>query len=42
MDLADATLVALAERLNTNKVFSTDQHFRVYKIRDREPFNVVP
>lgn len=43
MDFADATLVALAEELDTNLVFTTDgRDFRVYRIRGRTAFRVVP
>jgi len=42
MDLADATLVVLAEELNTDLVFTVDRDFGVYRIRGRKPFRVVP
>ena len=42
MDLADASLVALAEALNHRQVFTLDADFRVYRFRDRQPFDLVP
>jgi predicted nucleic acid-binding protein len=42
MDLADATLVALAERLQTRRVFTLDSDFRVYRYKGRHSFDVLP
>ena len=42
MDLADASLVALAEALDRRQVFTLDADFHVYRFRDREPFVLVP
>jgi uncharacterized protein len=43
MDYADSTLVALAEELDTNLVFTTDRRdFAVYRVGGRRPFRVVP
>lgn len=43
MDFADATLVALAEELNSALVFTTDRKdFAVYRVKDRKPFRIVP
>ena len=42
MDLADATLVALAEEHGHRKVFSLDSDFHIYRIRGRQRFDVVP
>jgi predicted nucleic acid-binding protein len=43
MDYADATLVALAEELETDLVFTTDRSdFEVYRWKDRRAFRVVP
>ena len=42
MDFADATLVVLAEELNTDLVFTLDQDFQVYRVRGRKQFRVVP
>jgi predicted nucleic acid-binding protein len=43
MDYADATLVVLAEELDTNQVFTTDRRdFAVYRIKGRRRFEVLP
>lgn len=42
MDLADATLVALAEEEGHRTVFTLDSDFSVYRIRGRLPFRVIP
>jgi predicted nucleic acid-binding protein len=42
MDFADATLVVLAEELNTDMVFTLDQDFRIYRIRGRKQFRMLP
>lgn len=42
MDMADATLVVLAEERNTRQVFTLDSHFRAYRFRERHVFDVVP
>jgi predicted nucleic acid-binding protein len=42
MDLADATLVALAERLRQRSVFTLDGHFRIYRLKGRQFLDVVP
>lgn len=42
MDLADASLVALAEELKTRRVFSLDSDFHVYRIQGRHRFDVIP
>lgn len=42
MDLADASLVAAAERLELRRVFTLDSHFRAYRVRGRQAFEVVP
>lgn len=43
MDFADATLVVLAEELDTNRVFTTDRRdFSVYRIRGRKRFSIAP
>ena len=39
MDLADATLVVLAEQLGDGRILSTDaRDFRVYRWSNRRPF----
>jgi len=42
MDFADATLVVLAEELNTDLIFTVDRDFTIYRIRGRKHFRVVP
>lgn len=42
MDLADATLVALAEERNWRRIFTLDSDFAVYKLRGRLSFESVP
>ncbi len=42
MDFADATLVVLAEKLKTKRVFTLDSDFRVYRIGGRGLFEIVP
>ena len=43
MDLADATLVALAEELGCVDVLTTDRtDFSVYRLNGRTPFHVLP
>jgi hypothetical protein len=42
MDLADASLVAVAESLNLRRVFTLDKDFHVYRFRGRHPFEIVP
>jgi predicted nucleic acid-binding protein len=43
MDYADATLVVLAEELDTNLVFTNDRRgFAVYRIKGRRRFDIVP
>ncbi len=42
MDLADASLVALAEDLHETVVFTLDSHFRAYRLRDRRAFRLMP
>ena len=43
MDLADATLVVLAEDLPTDNVLTTDRRaFSVYRIPGRRQFRICP
>lgn len=42
MDLADASLVALAEALNLRRVFSLDSDFHTYRLKSRRTFEVLP
>jgi hypothetical protein len=42
MDLADASLVAAAETLTLKQIFTLDSDFYVYRINDRDAFEVIP
>lgn len=42
MDLADASLVALAEERGLTTVFTLDRDFRVYRLPRGKPFTLVP
>ena len=42
MDLADASLVAYAERHAHRRIFTLDHHFRAYRLPNGQLFDVVP
>jgi uncharacterized protein len=43
MDFADATIVAICERLNTRFVATVDSDFNIYRFKNKRPFrNVFP
>jgi uncharacterized protein len=42
MDLADATLVALAEELGVKRIFTLDGDFGIYRIHGRASFELLP
>lgn len=42
MDLADATLVALAEERRDRRIFTLDAHFQVHRLRGRQSFDAIP
>lgn len=42
MDLADATLVALAEHLGERDIFTLDNDFRIYRAHGKHPFRLIP
>jgi predicted nucleic acid-binding protein len=42
MDPADATLVALAEERDSNRVFTLNGDFHVYRFKGRRRFEVIP
>ena len=42
MDLADASLVVIAESLDLTRIFTLDRHFRVYRPKGVGSFDVVP
>lgn len=42
MDLADASLVALAEERGLASIFTLDSDFRVYRLPRKKPFTLIP
>ncbi|HEY2157341.1 MAG TPA: PIN domain-containing protein [Isosphaeraceae bacterium] len=42
MDLADASVIAAAERLGLGRVFTLDRHFHAYRLADGSALTVVP
>jgi uncharacterized protein len=42
MDLADASLVTLAERKKVNRIFTLDSDFYIYRLYGKESFDVIP
>ncbi len=42
MDLADATLVALAEARDLREIFTLDSDFRTYQLRGKRHLHVIP
>ena len=42
MDLADASLVAVAESLKIQRIFSLDSHFYIYRLNDSNVLQVIP
>lgn len=42
MDLADASIVALAEAFGLKQVFILDTDFFIYRIADKDGFDVIP
>ncbi|MFN8474728.1 MAG: PIN domain-containing protein [Anaerolineae bacterium] len=42
MDLADASLVAVAESRSLHKVFTLDSHFRVYRLVNGATLTLIP
>ncbi len=42
MDLADATLVALAEERGLKRIFTLDADFHIYRLNGRQAFEIVP
>lgn len=42
MDLADATLVALAEQRGQRRIFTLDADFTIYRLHGRTRFEVIP
>lgn len=42
MDLADASLVAIAESLNQRQIFTLDRDFYIYRLWGHQSFEVLP
>ena len=42
MDLADASLVAAAEKLGVSRIFTLDSDFHIYRLSDGSAFKIVP
>jgi len=42
MDLADASLVALAQTRGIRRIFTLDSDFYVYRLNGRDSFEVIP
>ena len=42
MDLADASLIAVAESRSLRRVFTTDSDFRIYRPADGSALDVIP
>ncbi len=42
MDLADATLVALAEERGQRRIFTLDSDFRIYRIHGHTHVEIIP
>ena len=42
MDLADASLVALADERRITRIFTLDHHFRIYRLDSGQHFSVIP
>ena len=42
MDLADASIVAAAERIETRRLFSLDGDFRIYRLVNDSPLDLIP
>ncbi len=42
IDLADATLVAFAEELGYETIFTLDADFEIYRLRGRQRFTTIP
>jgi len=42
MDLADATLVALAEERKLTRIFTLDTDFHIYRLKGRKTLKIIP
>jgi predicted nucleic acid-binding protein len=41
MDLADATLVLTAEKIEENRILTLDSDFLFYRIKDKNSFHII-
>lgn len=42
MDLADASLIVLAEQRNFTRIFTLDSHFHAYRLHGRQRLEIIP
>ena len=42
MDIADASLIVLAEQRSMTRIFTLDSHFHAYRLHGRQRLEVVP
>lgn len=42
MDLADASLIAVAESRSLNRIFTVDSDFNIYRLVDGSALTVIP
>lgn len=42
MDLADASLIAMAETVNERTIFTLDSDFHIYRLADGSALSIVP
>ncbi|MGH2412686.1 MAG: type II toxin-antitoxin system VapC family toxin [Microcystaceae cyanobacterium] len=42
MDLADASLVAVAETRGSRRIFTLDSDFYIYRLYGKDPFEIIP
>ena len=42
MDLADASLIALAEQRHFTRIFTLDAHFHAYRLHGRQRLEIIP
>jgi uncharacterized protein len=42
MDLADASIIAAAEHIETRQLFSLDSDFHIYRLSDGSPLDLIP
>ncbi|HEX5726090.1 MAG TPA: PIN domain-containing protein [Longimicrobiaceae bacterium] len=42
MDLADASLIAVADSLSLRRIFTLDRHFKIYRLPDGSVLEMIP